>query len=136
MTNRASRRRVARSKGKKWLREGTCQPLECGAACCNQLDFYLPDAMFTPQYIEFMDAREIPRVKGEGQFAGGVAIVIPAPCPQLTRHDRPGQDPLPDKPWNWECKIYESRPQICADFPLNPDQLATLPECTYWFVEA
>lgn len=121
MTDRASRRRAARSKGKKWRRGGTCQPLVCGGACCKQLDFYLPDAMFTPQYIEFMDAREIPRIKGEGQFAGGVAIVIPAPCPQLTSE--------------LKCAIYDTRPQICADFPLNPDQLVTLPKCTYTFEE-
>jgi len=33
------------------------------------------------------------------------------------------------------CTRYHLRPQLCADFPRNPDDLKNLPLCSYSFVE-
>jgi Fe-S-cluster containining protein len=33
------------------------------------------------------------------------------------------------------CSIYETRPEICRDFPNHPFSIATIPTCRYQFVE-
>ena len=32
-----------------------------------------------------------------------------------------------------ECSIYNTRPELCREFPYIPHSISTLPECTYTF---
>jgi Fe-S-cluster containining protein len=34
------------------------------------------------------------------------------------------------------CTVYENRPQMCVDFPMQPADIWGLPECGYRFLEA
>jgi Fe-S-cluster containining protein len=90
-----------------WVRKGECNG--CGF-CCEiitqvHLDFVLND----PDWIK---VRGLPP-------NGRKLYLINDPCPQLEQETK-------------RCKIYENRPQLCKDFPQEPDDITNSP-CSYYF---
>ena len=103
----------------KWIRKGECS--HCGWCCVFSFD---PILMFFPKgdarRDEFLKVRGFREAVNEGVPGFISSAEAYRPCPQHV---------------NNKCAIYDNRPQVCREFPHNPDQIKNTP-CSYWFEDA
>jgi len=90
-----------------WRRHGECDG--CGY-CCEVIAHANVD--FSGNDPDWIRARGIP---SDGMLRN---LPLINPCPQLSEEKR--------------CKIYETRPKQCEDFPQRPQEIEMAP-CVYWF---
>jgi Fe-S-cluster containining protein len=105
-----------------YTRTGSCQPEQCGAACCRF--FWLE---VNPVYLANADAAAWVRLHGIElvEHAGRTLARLPLACTALDAQGR--------------CSIYgqPERPAMCDAFPVTPASLLGVEAvCTYTFREA
>lgn len=104
-----------------YTRVGSCQPDQCGSACCKSLwlevnPFYRTD----PDVSNWVRLHGIEMVERDGRTLARV----PAPCTALDTLGR--------------CSLYgqPERPALCGAFPAAPASLAGVEDvCSYTFTE-
>jgi hypothetical protein len=101
------------------VRTGTCQPEQCGSACCQALNLEI-----NPAYRADADVAQWIGLHGITMFErdGRTFARIPTPCQALTAH-------------GW-CGIYgqPERPALCGAFPSAPASLDGVEAvCTFSF---
>lgn len=98
----------------RWVRKGDCPPEVCQGRCCEHIGFWIGD---NHQIAELARTKGIPVKEIKGQYN----LEFPFGCPHL-------KEGL--------CSIYNEphRPQLCADWPMEPANLINDPYCGYYFV--
>ena len=102
-----------------WTRQGTCQPRQCGSACCKSVILEV-----NPAYRADADVANWISLHGITMFErdGRTLARIPTPCTALDEAGR--------------CGIYgqPERPDMCAAFPSAPASLDGIEAvCTFTF---
>jgi Fe-S-cluster containining protein len=102
-----------------WTRHGEC--VDCGH-CCQVLGDRLHD-------IDLAHVSDTEYLRVRGYVTNGTTarlrVFLSSPCPQLNVDDSGAS----------ACRIYDDRPETCANFPRDPRQIAHTP-CSYWFERA
>ena len=103
-----------------WTRQGECNG--CGHCCIfvgnSTINFPIEEGKpLDLAYITVRGFQVQEGLTGKPSIMGDVLLY--APCP---KHDTEKKC----------CKIYETRPQNCQEFPMQPEQITHTP-CSYWF---
>lgn len=99
-----------------WERRGECN--HCGYCCIfgvQKVTIRMPRGL--PKETEFLRIRGFKWTKDKGWEGMQASGEIFLPCPYHVRG---------------RCGIYETRPEVCKDFPARPEQVVGTP-CSYWF---
>ena len=105
-----------------YAREGTCQPHQCGSACCRFIALEV-----NPVYLADADAANWIGLHGIElmERAGRTLARIPVPCSAL---DQTGN-----------CLLYgqPERPSLCEAYPMTPASLFMVEDvCTFSFTRS
>jgi Fe-S-cluster containining protein len=99
-------------------RKGSCPPQRCKGQCCSFLGFSIPvEGVDTNPIEEFYRTRGVKMIN-DGDV---LSLFFDQKCQHLTDEGL--------------CAIYDSRPQVCRDFPVHPSNLRRL-NCGFYFERA
>jgi hypothetical protein len=103
----------------RYTRSGTCQPEQCGSACCKFVALF--QQRMLPAERAFYEARGIPIV---AYPTGDEALHIAHRCQHLTELGA--------------CAVYGTpeRPAACEAYPTHPFDLVGVERCSYTFTKA
>lgn len=108
-----------------WVREGDCPPERCQGRCCDHIGIWYDK--LTPGVVDFMSLLKTRGFEVMGDDSR-YFLKIDQRCQHLTADGlcalHPAMHPNPNLP---------RRPKLCNEWPTEPAQLISVPECGYTF---